>query len=290
MIERGRKILEPAGRCIYCDATDGLSVEHIVPFSLGGDVELPDASCSRCRDITSRIELKVARNQLHIPRAIRGFPSRRRKGYPTKTPILFHAENGKKFKRDVPIDIAPASHIVPVLPIVSGLDEQSECLASCSSFEARGRANNTELTRRLCKKYRALKATHSSGSTDPTSFYRLLWKIASGMFWYVDRESYLQSKCRQRVLHAEDIFIKPVPICPRKDIGGHSHCADVFTVEREGPVEDPSIGWLQVYHSDDGRWMFCKIDMLQPLGFPVYVCRIPTTQPSSSAVGPLPAR
>jgi HNH endonuclease len=54
----------PVGRCIYCGSdggTAGLSSEHIVPFSLGGNVEILKASCADCAKITSRLERHLAR-------------------------------------------------------------------------------------------------------------------------------------------------------------------------------------------------------------------------------------
>src|SRR5438552_18955483 len=49
----------PIGKCIYCggDGSPGrLTREHIIPDSLGGMLELPDASCSDCQKITSACE------------------------------------------------------------------------------------------------------------------------------------------------------------------------------------------------------------------------------------------
>ena len=58
----------PVGRCIYCGSdgdAKGLSDEHMVPFSLGGDAVLPKASCAACATETSKIELYVARHIFH---------------------------------------------------------------------------------------------------------------------------------------------------------------------------------------------------------------------------------
>jgi len=49
-------IYRSVGRCIYCGATDQkLTLEHIIPECVGGDLELPDSSCEACRRLTGSI-------------------------------------------------------------------------------------------------------------------------------------------------------------------------------------------------------------------------------------------
>ncbi|SRR5271163_282192 len=47
------------GECIYCGALGSeveLTDEHIVPYSLGGNVELLQASCKKCARVTGGLE------------------------------------------------------------------------------------------------------------------------------------------------------------------------------------------------------------------------------------------
>ncbi len=53
--ELDRYIYQEVGSCIYCGSTDNLSNEHIIPYGLGGNLELPKSSCSRCA--RSRVSL-----------------------------------------------------------------------------------------------------------------------------------------------------------------------------------------------------------------------------------------
>ena len=56
---------DPVGSCIYCGsdgAPDGLTDEHIVPYSLEGIWILPKSSCKRCAGITSSVEMFCARD------------------------------------------------------------------------------------------------------------------------------------------------------------------------------------------------------------------------------------
>src|SRR5216684_2974371 len=79
------------GRCIYCLSQENLSDEHAVPFSLGGDITLEDASCDRCAGITSYLDGYLARHVFHEFRTHRGLQSRR--GLPKELPAtLIHGE------------------------------------------------------------------------------------------------------------------------------------------------------------------------------------------------------
>lgn len=80
----------PVGKCIYC-GVDGsgepLGLEHVIPESLGGTLELPGASCRACEAITGAFEGKnvtrlfqIVRKQLRFPRKRRGRKDRVRQG------------------------------------------------------------------------------------------------------------------------------------------------------------------------------------------------------------------
>lgn len=76
----------PVGRCIYCGATENLTDEHIIPFSLGGVLILPAASCNGrdgCNKKTHRFEGVVARQIFGKFRARHGIQTRRPKERPT---------------------------------------------------------------------------------------------------------------------------------------------------------------------------------------------------------------
>ena len=59
------------GRCIYCDGTDGLTREHVIPRGLMGNISpdaqhealvLGKASCATCTPITRDLEGRVPRS------------------------------------------------------------------------------------------------------------------------------------------------------------------------------------------------------------------------------------
>lgn len=67
----------PFGRCIYCASASDLRIEHIIPYGLGGTLELPASTCKSCADVTSRIERVVLRGELWAVRVYRDVQSRR---------------------------------------------------------------------------------------------------------------------------------------------------------------------------------------------------------------------
>lgn len=92
----------PLGRCLYCQATEGLTDEHIIPFALlpkGGDWYLPKASCMACADITKRFEGASIGAMFEPIRQQIKLKSRRKKtGY---LQIQYFKQNGETFERKV---------------------------------------------------------------------------------------------------------------------------------------------------------------------------------------------
>jgi hypothetical protein len=83
------KTFGPVGRCIYCgvDGNDEkLDSEHIVPFSLGGNAELLEASCKRCAKITSYLDGYLGKNSFYEYRVHVGIQTRRPKVRPNALP------------------------------------------------------------------------------------------------------------------------------------------------------------------------------------------------------------
>ena len=74
-----RKILNRIGRCIYCGSRRDLTSEHIIPYGLGGEFILQEASCKKCATITSQFEGDELKGPLSAFRAANKFPSRHKK-------------------------------------------------------------------------------------------------------------------------------------------------------------------------------------------------------------------
>lgn len=123
------KVYPPAGFCIYCGNTDPpLTLEHIVPYSLEGDLELPAASCPSCQKATWWAENTCIGEMFLAPRThlrVRTRnPSRRPKTLPMgvydtpppgeSPPIDMGSANFHW--REMPIEDHPSTIILPQLP------------------------------------------------------------------------------------------------------------------------------------------------------------------------------
>ena len=83
--------------CIYCGARGvKLSNEHVIPFALGGNDEIEEASCAKCADITSRFERRVARSMYLRLRARLGVQTRRPHDRPSHFPVRVAGPGGER--------------------------------------------------------------------------------------------------------------------------------------------------------------------------------------------------
>jgi hypothetical protein len=82
------QLLQPINCCIYCGKSDiPLTDEHVIPFSLGGTVVLPKASCKGCAKQTAKLEGYAGRHIFQDVRIEFGLPTRRPKERPTHLPL-----------------------------------------------------------------------------------------------------------------------------------------------------------------------------------------------------------
>jgi HNH endonuclease len=93
------KVFSPVGFCIYCGAKGDLGEEHIIPFGLGGNLILPDASCSQCSDITgAQVEgaiLNAYWGTHGVPRPRLNLPTRKPKKRPKKRILTITDRTGQ---------------------------------------------------------------------------------------------------------------------------------------------------------------------------------------------------
>jgi hypothetical protein len=88
----------PIGNCIYCEnETDlaKLTLEHIIPSGIAGNLELEKSSCFACAKITGRNEQICLRQLFDTPRAVHGLRKRKHKDASQTGQYLF-IKGGKK--------------------------------------------------------------------------------------------------------------------------------------------------------------------------------------------------
>jgi HNH endonuclease len=108
-----RKTYNAVGSCIYCGSDQNLSLEHVIPEGLGGQLELPSSSCDKCAVKTSQFERIILRNEL-LP--VRSALSLRKKKKRTPLRNVFPVEvkvNGIKSVLNLDAKDLPA--MIPLL-------------------------------------------------------------------------------------------------------------------------------------------------------------------------------
>lgn len=165
-------VFPPAQRCIYCDATDALSLEHIIPKSLSGALLLPQASCGQCADLTKRFEQTCARTIFGPLRVTYGMPTRRKSERPREFVVEAIDASGNKTNVVIPaanyprlIFLLQFCHLPNVLQ--AGLRQMGEPLkAFVQLTEATDLGNHVG---------------HALGHFDAFAFARLIAKIGHGL-------------------------------------------------------------------------------------------------------------
>lgn len=102
----------PDGYCIYCQNPSD-SDEHVIPYGLNGSYVLKSASCTGCRDITSKFERALLRGSFAQLRLGHQFKTRRPKKRPTSFPLLVN-----KYGRESQVNASPYIHpLAMTLPL-----------------------------------------------------------------------------------------------------------------------------------------------------------------------------
>ena len=165
--------LRPVGECVYCGAKDALSDEHIVPFALGGNIILPDASCPRCAKITGALEQRVLRGFMYRARTTGRFPTRRPRERPT-THVVTLLRGDQPIQTEVPADQEPGFLLLPLLAppqFFSGASTTTGIVVSGIETLYFG-VNPDEFM-----KSRGASGLRQTDNLDVTSFARMIAKI-----------------------------------------------------------------------------------------------------------------
>lgn len=100
--------------CIYCGAKENLTDEHVIPFALGGLLEIKKGSCRSCAEITSKFERTVARTMLGNFRVKFGAPTRRKHERPSD--LILNILNGSsEAERKLKPEDHPGAICFPIL-------------------------------------------------------------------------------------------------------------------------------------------------------------------------------
>jgi len=180
--DQKKKVYAPIGHCIYCGKTEGLTVEHIIPFGLGGRLELPDSSCSNCCKLTSDFEHTCLRTMYGPLRLLYDLPSRRRKSRPKKLHLkVKHTPDDNWTYLDVEQEKYPFIILFPQLSMPNMLTGESVCHgATAKKFWIRG-ASPSYVFKDLLQKLTVELNVHAimpEAKAEVDKFCQMLAKIA----------------------------------------------------------------------------------------------------------------
>lgn len=114
------KVIVPLNYCMYCGTAVGeLTDEHVIPRGVNGHILVPRSTCKEHKDLTSSIEGEIQaadkKGMFAVTRLILGMRSyKKKKDRPKTVKLTFIGFDGRKFKKDVPIERAGAVHVMPV--------------------------------------------------------------------------------------------------------------------------------------------------------------------------------
>jgi hypothetical protein len=241
------------GFCIYCGVrAENLQREHIIPFSLGGNAVLPNASCDTCARITSLLERRVTRAPaMRSARVLRNLSSRSRHRDAPREAVLEVVRNGKSEKVTLPLDEYPILLALPQFGMpgcTRAIDAEDLTLAGTRTLNL-GAAVDSVL-----QKLGADLITVSLGTDFPVEFARMITKIG-----------YSYAVATQEMAKVAEPFpLAPVILGTRADVGRW------VGTSSETPARYPQLlHRLALKASPDA--LFAEVQLFADGGGPTYV-------------------
>lgn len=237
------------GECIYCGSKNELSTEHIIPYGLGGEDVLLNASCPACAQITSEFEYEVLHNQVMQLRAEYDLPSRNN-SVPEELPLdILTDQKGEKR-----VHFSTAEHptlalflLYPRPEVLGGEQPKKGINITGNNLYQIGGPQLESLAEKL-----DIEEIQFSQTFTRNTFERLLAKIAFG---YGVREYGLedlkQSPLRSTILGQED------------DAGKWIGCGQ-FDPKRAEEIHDVSL-------EKQGDWILASVRLFAKAPTPQYI-------------------
>lgn len=107
----------PLERCLYCGSVAELTSEHLVPYGLGGNIELPASSCKICAVKTSKFERDVLRGPMCHVRILLDIQSRRKHRNAPGRPQVQVSTDLEDVCKELPVEESPIVLHFPVFVI-----------------------------------------------------------------------------------------------------------------------------------------------------------------------------
>lgn len=233
-------------RCIYCGSVENLTDEHALPKALKGVWILKNASCSKCSEVTSKVEREVLRGVYYLARLRYGL-----KGYrklPKEYVITGIDLSGKKATKKVSVEKhgAVISLIGYKRPAYLDGRQYSKGIDVVASYFIR--TNGSELEE--LGKELGFKELSFTVEYKYQSFERFMCKVA-----------YCLSIFAYGLDAFEEVYILDT-ISGKKDDAG-------MWVGSSEPILGNADTWIQLY--EKGKDVICELRIFGKLPVPTYI-------------------
>jgi hypothetical protein len=243
--------IDSKGECIYCTAKNvPLSDEHILPYFIGGNHVISDASCEECSKITTRFERDIARGFWGDARTSYNAPSRRKKKQKKYVYLDDRFNPGKKLK--IPYSEYPAPMIFYEMDTAGFLLGKSESIDHSGNWKFKAIVDQKKLES-FEKKYPGNLTAKIRFNHD--SFARLIAKIGYG-----------QIMCS---LDPGDFN----PICLPYILGEKSNLSYIVGSRKNIPEPNPNLGYVMSsisYGTSEYLLLIAEIRIIANNHTPVY--------------------
>lgn len=262
---KDNKTIESIGRCIYCGETNGLSREHIIPRSLGGNFVFRNASCESCRENTRVTEEYCCRRGIFfLYRLTHQVRSKHKGEWPREWPlIVIFADRTEE--RLFPVEEYPIVQVdFPILP-PSGITMGTEPTNQLSALLYRHIRLNHKRYAEITKPFQDEGALGIAPFVqfNLNRFTRLLAKIAHGIavahFGYASFEHILP----RFILGEDDRLLYVVG-----SIGKQSETFSDMELGSEKPMRH--VFEAGIFKQGDKSYAVVRIQLFQNLGAPIY--------------------
>lgn len=167
--------------CIYCNSSERLSSEHVIPYSLGGRLQIHGGSCEQCRKKTEKFEGLVLRGEMNDMRSALGLPPRSAHRTSSRSIPMVLTKAGRETFFEVNVSESPILHSFARFAAPSeltGLHTSGVAITGVVSFNF-----GTDIEKFLKDKRASKAILKNSTSLSPVAFAKMLGKIAYGFAW-----------------------------------------------------------------------------------------------------------
>lgn len=193
----------PIKRCIYCGADTDMTTEHIIPYGLGGNLELLKGSCKECAKTTGRFEQICLQKTFNLIRIKYGVSTRNPKKRIHNLPIKIEKQDGTEIEKFIGPDELPRCGWA--LPLLDTPTYASQLLSShkpCLHVQM----DNSDAEILLENGDGISPVSINLGAIDMHSFARMLAKIAHSYAYAVLPQGSFEPLLNKMILKGNNDF------------------------------------------------------------------------------------